>query len=198
MLIISLLALPLATAILCRAFRAGSIIAAINAAGAFATLCAGLAVVARVFAGGPLSSAGELLYVDQLSAVLIVVIVVLDFAAALYSIGYLDRDIQSGHVPPSQLPWYYCGYHAFIWTMLMTVVVNNLGLLWVAIEATTLVSALLVGFHRTPAALEAAWKYLILCTVGIVIALFGVLLTYYASTQSPGGEAGLEWTVLMR
>lgn len=197
MLVISLLGLPLLTSVLCRAVRSARVIAVIHAVGAFATLCVGLVVVGEVFATGPLSPAGELLYVDQLSAVLISIIVVLDFAAALYSIGYLQREVQSGEVPASQLPWYYCGYHAFIWTMLVTVSVNNLGLLWVAVEATTLVSALLVGFYRTPAALEAAWKYLILCTVGIVIALFGVLLTYYASTRLAAGESGLDWTVLM-
>ena len=94
--------------------------------------------------------------------------------------------------------WYYLGYHVFIWTMLVTGVVNNLGLLWVAIEATTLVSALLVGFYQSKAALEAAWKYLILCTVGITFALFGVLLTYYASAGTLGEEAGLTWTTLVR
>ena len=88
--------------------------------------------------------------------------------------------------------WYYLGLHVFIWTMLATVTVDNLGLLWVGIEATTLASALLVGFYRTRAALEAAWKYLILCTVGITFALFGVLLTYYASTQGGGASSGLE------
>ena len=74
-------------------------------------------------------------------------------------------------------------------------VVDNLGLLWVAIEATTLVSALLVGFYRTRSALEAAWKYLILCTVGITFALFGLLLIYYAADHVLGDAgAALNWT----
>jgi hydrogenase-4 component F len=80
--------------------------------------------------------------------------------------------------------------------MLATVSVDNLGLLWVGIEATTLASALLVGFYRTRPALEAAWKYIILCTVGITFALFGVLLTYYASAQGGDGSASLDWTDL--
>ncbi len=195
MILVLLLAIPLLTACLCRLVRNPGAISIISAIGASATLAAGLAVVGLVFTGGPVTADG-LLYVDQLSAVVITVIVLLGFAAALYSIGYLDREVRGGHVPANQVPWYWCGYHAFIWTMLVTVSVNNLGLLWVAIEATTLVSALLVGFQRTPAALEAAWKYLILCTVGILIALFGVLLTYYAALQSLGPEAGLDWTVL--
>jgi hydrogenase-4 component F len=126
-----------------------------------------------------------------------VLIVVVGFLGALYSIGYLQREVAHQKVPADQVGWYYLGFHTFIWTMILTSVVNDLGLLWVAIEATTVVSALLVGFHRSKAALEAAWKYLILCTVGITIALFGVLLTYYAAVQALGEEAGLNWTTLI-
>lgn len=191
-----LLTVPLLTGLLCRVLPRQSWIEGLNAAGATATLVAGLMLAVRVFGSGPVSALGDLLYVDALAALLIVVIVVVGFLGALYSIGYMQRDIAHGKVPAGQIGWYYLGYHAFLWTMLITGTVNNLGLLWVAIEGTTLVSALLVGFYRTRAALEAAWKYLILCTVGITFALFGVLLTYYASARTLGEEAGLTWTTL--
>jgi len=192
-----LLTLPLITGMACRLLPRQSWAEGANAAGALGILVAGLALAARVFGGGPASALGELLYVDALGALLIVVIVVVGFLGALYSVGYIQRDVAHGKVPADQVGWYYLGYHAFLWTMLVAGTVNNLGLLWVAIEATTLVSALLVGFYRTRAALEAAWKYLILCTVGITFALFGVLLTYYASAQTLGADAGLTWTTLI-
>lgn len=192
-----LLTVPVVSGLLCRVVRPHAVVELLNALGATATLLAGLALAVRVFSGGPASGLDSLLYVDALGALLIAVIVITGFLAALYSIGYLQRDVASGEVPADQVGWYYLGLHGFIWTMLVTAVVNDLGLLWVAIEATTLVSALLVGFYRSKAALEAAWKYLILCTVGITFALFGVLFTYYASVQSLGEQAGLNWTTLM-
>ena len=121
---------------------------------------------------------------------MVLVIVVIGLFATVASVGYLRHDVRHGETSPDQIGWYHLGLHAFVWTMLVTVLVDNLGLLWVAIEATTLASALLVGFYRTRAALEAAWKYLILCTVGITFALFGVLLTYYAGDRLLGPARG--------
>ncbi len=192
-----LLTVPLITGVICRVVSWPKWAGWVNAIGATIMLGAGAAVALRVFVSGSISALGDLLYVDALSVLLIVVIVVVGFLAALYSVGYIKRDIDHEKVRVDQVGWYYLAYHTFIWTMLVSVVVNNLGLLWVAIEATTLVSALLVGFYGTKAALEAAWKYLILCTVGIMFALLGVLITYYASEQSLGAEAGLSWTTLM-
>jgi hydrogenase-4 component F len=145
--------------------------------GAVVTCAAGLLLVVEVVAGGTQTAAGGLLFIDALSALLVLVIVLVGLFATVASIGYLRHDVRHGETTPDQVGWYHLGLHVFVWTMLVTVLVDNLGLLWVAIEATTLASALLVGFYRTRAALEAAWKYLILCTVGITLALFGILLT---------------------
>jgi hydrogenase-4 component F len=194
--LIALLLIPPVTGLLCRALRRQGAAEAVNVAGATLTLVAGLVLAVGVFRDGPVAALGDALYVDALGALLIGVIVVVGWCAALYSVGYLRHDLAQGEVPRDQLGWYYLGFHGFIWTMLLPGSVNNLGLLWVAIEATTIVSALLVGFYRTPAALEAAWKYLILCTVGIAFALFGVLLTYYASLQAFDSGASLDWTRL--
>ncbi|MHB1131774.1 MAG: hydrogenase 4 subunit F [Chloroflexota bacterium] len=191
-----LLTVPLVTGLFCRLLSSQPWIERLNAAGATVTLVSGLALVSKVFGSGPVSELGGLFYVDALGALLVLVIVLVGFLAALYSIGYLRADVAHGKITSDRIRWYYLGFHCFVWTMLLTGVVNNLGLLWVAIEATTIVSALLVGFYHSKAALEAAWKYLILCTVGITFALFGVLLTYYASASTLGEEAGLSWTTL--
>ncbi len=192
-----LLTVPPVTGLLCFVLRRQAMVESMNALGGLVTLIAGIALALRVFSGGPVSAAGDVFYVDGLGALLTVVIVLVTFLAAVYSIGYLRRDITHGKVSADRLGWYYLCYHAFVWTMLVSGMVNNLGLLWAAIEATTIISALLVGFYRSREALEAAWKYLVLCTVGITFALFGVLLTYYASIHALGEEAGLSWTTLV-
>jgi len=193
-----LLTAPLVTGLIARFARRHSHADVANVVGALVMLVAGLLVVVDVIANGPQVAAGGVLRVDALSALLLLVIVGVGTIAAVYSVGYLRHDVAHGETTEDQVGWYYLGLHAFLWTMLSAVVVDNLGLLWVAIEATTLASALLVGFYRTKAALEAAWKYLILCTVGITFALFGLLLTYKASDLVLGEQgATLNWTELL-
>lgn len=197
--LIPLLVIPLLTGLICRLFyRHQRAIEMVNVAGAALTAVAAALVVVDVARHGPQTDPFDLLYVDALSAVMIGTIAALGFAASLVSVGYLRRDLRAGHVLDGRrgLGWYYLGLHAFVWTMLATVSVDNLGLLWVGVEATTLSSALLVGFNRDKSALEAAWKYIILCTVGITFALFGVLLTYYAAVHADGSVASLDWSSL--
>jgi hydrogenase-4 component F len=198
MLLVALLVIPVATSLACWPMRRLRWLETVDALGATATLATAMVVVVRVVREGPLRGGPwDVLYVDALSALMIGVVAGVGFAAALVSVRYLRHDLAAGHVPRGLVGarWYYVGLHAFVWTMLATVSVDNLGLLWVGIEATTLASALLVGFYRTEAALEAAWKYILLCTVGITVALFGVLLTYYAAHQG-GGPATLDWSAL--
>ena len=112
-----------------------------------------------------------------------------------YSVGYL-RYIPQGRF--SSPRWFYALVFLFLFTMVSVYLSANLGLLWIAIEATTLASALLVGFYNTEGAVEAGWKYLIVCTVGIAFALFGTIALYLAAVR--GGvppETALDWAVLM-
>jgi hydrogenase-4 component F len=196
-LLFALLLVPPFTAVACRFSRDLHRVERFNVAGAAITAGLSFAVVAHVATHGPLIAFRHQIYVDALSAIMLGTIATLGVAAAIISPRYLRHDLAAGHVPDGRqgARWYFFGLHVFLWTMIVTVLVNNLGLLWVGIEATTLASALLVGFYRTQAALEAAWKYLILCTVGITCALFGVLLTYYAARQG-GDTASLNWSTL--
>src|SRR5437870_1857660 len=133
----------------------------------FATLMLafGLTASVQVFAGGPRSEG--LLYLDSLGALLLAVIAVVGWAGAGYAIGYLRHDVEAGRLAPDQPRWFYFWYHLFLGAMIAVATTENLGLVWVTVEATAVFSAILVGFYRTREALEAAWKYLIICTVGI-------------------------------
>jgi hydrogenase-4 component F len=118
------------------------------------------------------------------------------FAVVLaYSVGYL-RHIPEGRF--SSPRWFYALLFLFLFTMMAAYLSANLGVLWIAIEATTLASALLVGFYNTKGAIEAGWKYLMVCTVGIAFALFGTIALYLAAVRAavPEGSA-LDWTALM-
>jgi hydrogenase-4 component F len=92
---------------------------------------------------------------------------------------------------------YHASFQGFLFTMLLALSTNNLGILWVALEGATLATVLLVSLYRTPESIEAAWKYFILCGVGIAQALFGTVLLYFAAARVIGGsEHALEWTEL--
>ncbi|HEX3031900.1 MAG TPA: hydrogenase 4 subunit F [Bacillota bacterium] len=193
-----LLGVPIITGLACLAAGSKRIINSINGCGAAITLVLGLLVSGQVFSHGTIRGGKSVLYIDALSAFLVGVVVLITFLAALYSIVYLGREEEEGVIGVKQLSRYYLLYHLFVFTMLTSLMVNNLGVLWVAIEATTLASALLVGFYNKETSLEAAWKYIIICTVGITFALFGIILAYYSSIRVLGDVSdALNWTTLL-
>lgn len=197
--LIALMVAPAVTGIACMSVPSARLSERINAAGATVTLFFAAAVVIRAVRDGAFEAARGLLYVDELSALMIGAIGVVGFAGAFVSVPFIRVGGARGDIPQGErgVRFYYAGVHAFIATMYFTVSVDNLGLLWVGIEATTVASALLVGFARTRAALEAAWKYLIICTVGITCALFGVMLTYFAGRVG-SGNGSLDWSSLSK
>lgn len=131
---------------------------------------------------------GSLFYVDELSALLLLIVAILSLTAMLFSFSYMEREVADGYLPPSRLSQYYAMLNVFTFTMIGLLVMENMGLMWVAIEATTLASVLLVAFNRNRTALEAAWKYAMVCSVGICFALLGTILLYYTQinvTETP-------------
>lgn len=196
-LLLLLLVTPCATGVLCLIAPSVTASERISVAGSIATGAVVFWVAVDVARHGSFQAVRGLAFVDSLSALLAGTIAVVSLAGALVSVNFIRIELDAGRVPQKErgVRFYYAGYHALVATMLFTVSVDSLGLLWVGIEATTVVSALLVGFSRSRAALEAAWKYVILCTVGITCALFGVMLTYFAARA--GADSGsLDWISL--
>lgn len=152
----------------------------------------------QLLAQGTQSSAGDLLYVDDLSGLLVLVVALVGFVSLLYSIDYLGRAGSPHEASLPRLRRYYQLVFLFLFSMYLVAEANNLGVLWIGLEGTTLVSALLVGYYQTRRAQEASWKYLILCSVGLAFALFGTLLLYVASVRALGpGNSDLNWTTLV-
>ena len=144
-------------------------------------------------AGGVL--AGRYLRADSLTSFFLINIAIVFALVLIYSVGYL-RHIPEGRF--SSPRWFYGLLFLSLFTMIAVYLSGNLGLMWIFVEATTLASALLVGFYNTEGAVEAGWKYLIVCTVGIAFALFGTITLYLAAVRSGvSPESALDWATLM-
>jgi hydrogenase-4 component F len=197
-----LLLVPLATALLCFGSRLlGGVehaaARALHALGITALLVLSLVAVGNVMTGGPLEALGGWIRVDSLGAIFLALIGAVGFITGLYSMGYMNHELASSEVEAGQVCNYYGIFNLFIFTMLLAVTANNIIMMWVAIEATTLGSTFLVGFYRQRTSLEAAWKYIITCTVGVAFGLYGVVLVYsngVAVLPHPGDAAF--WTLL--
>ncbi|MHB1126361.1 MAG: hydrogenase 4 subunit F [Bacillota bacterium] len=193
-----LLTLPVLVAVLCITVKNRKVLAINNGLGAAAISSVALMLAYRVLQNGPVSLLGRFIYIDALGAFMIIIIAVVGLAAAWYSIGYVERDVRNGEFSTSRIKWYYFWFYIFVFTMLSVVMAGNLGMMWVAVEATTLASALLVAFYDRRSSLEAAWKYIIICTVGIIFALFGTILLHYAAVPITGVGHSLDWPSLFQ
>lgn len=159
---------------------------------------AGLTLSGVVFGGGPVRAFGGLVVVDAFGAYILALVLVVAAIAGAGSPAHLGHELAVGTLRPRDAGRYYALLLWFAAGLAAVPLLDNLGLVWVAIEATTIVSALLVGFARTPAAIEAAWKYLILGSIGIGFALLGTLLLYASSVGVLGETSdALAWTRLM-
>jgi hydrogenase-4 component F len=165
--------------------------------GFMTALAAGIALAARVFVEGPLRAFDGQVVVDALSAYVLALVLVVAAIAVAGSPSHLAHERGAGRLRPHDAGRYYALLLWFGAGLAAVPLLDNLGLLWVGIEATTIVSALLVGFARTPAAIEAAWKYLILGSIGIGFALLGTLFIYASSVGVLGETSdALAWTRL--
>lgn len=140
-----------------------------------------------------------LLLVDPLSAHVAMLTAFVGFTSAIYSRTYIAREIVSGRLDTGRVRQYHALFLAFLGFMLLALLSNNLGVTWVALEAATISAVLVVGLPRTDNAIEASWKFFILCGVGIALAFFGIVVLYLAALPALGaGYAAMTWTELAR
>ncbi len=147
--------------------------------------------------GGVISYFNDLIYIDSFSIVMIVLVVFIGMLSLLYSLYYIEEDNWILNIPTFKTKQFFLLLYMFIGMMELTVSTGNIGGMWVTIEATTIISAVLIAFYRHNDANEAAWRYFIICGTGITLALFGSILLYYASYKAFGEIAvNLNWTFL--
>ncbi len=161
-----------------------------------ATLLTFLAALSLLFFGRP--EPGPYLLVDDLNNVFIVLTTFIGFTTSVFSANYIGHELDTGRLTPTRLRFYHATYQLLMFALNLALVTNNIGVMWVAIEMATLTTVLMVGIYRTHAALEAAWKYFILGSVGIALALFGTILVYLAAEPVIGeGLNSMVWTELL-
>ena len=169
----------------------------LNSLFSFATFLAAVKLAMRVMDEGPLLELDEMFFVDPFNVFLVTLTAFVSFTTTLFSRPYMRNELAKGKLSARMMQLYHSMFQAFGFTMLVALLTNNIGILWVAMEAATLTTVLLVSIYRTPASIEAAWKYFILCGVGIAQALFGTILVYFAAERVLGnGGNALLWTHL--
>ncbi|HMK57236.1 MAG TPA: hydrogenase 4 subunit F [Dissulfurispiraceae bacterium] len=171
----------------------------INILSSAATFAAGLGLAVEVYMQGPMLAGGKFFFVDAFNVYLAVLTSFVSMTTAIFSRRYMRKEREHGRIGHRHMRFYHAMFQLFIFAMLLCLLTNNVGVLWIAMELATLSTVLLVSLYRTPTAIEAAWKYFILCGVGIAQALFGTVLLYFAAEKvlGEGGEA-LLWTNLSR
>ena len=195
--IVLVLGLPLAGAAILAALGHRRVAAKINVAASLATFLASAVLTARIAKEGPLLALDRQFFVDPFNVFLVALTAFVGFTTSIFSDSYMRIEEEHKRLTPARLRLYHSMFQLFMFTMLLALLTNNMGILWVAMEAATLTTVLLVSLYRTPASLEAAWKYFILCGVGIAQALFGTILLYFAAEKLLGAGGGaLLWTEL--
>lgn len=134
---------------------------------------------------------------DALASWFLLITATLGMLALFYSVSYLRREEETREVPLQKVRTYYALFHLFIFAMFTAVGANNVLLLWIAVEATTLASAFLVNFFDRPAAIEAAWKYMIINTVALLLGLFGVFI-FIGAIEHASLSISLDWASIAK
>src|SRR5690242_20404851 len=139
----------------------------------------------------------DLVLADDLNVVFIALNALVGFTTSIFSASYIGHELETGRLTPGYLRFYHAMFQLMMFGMDLALTANNIGLMWVAIELATLATVMMVGIYRTHEALEAAWKYFILGSVGIALALFGTILVYLAAVSTIGeGMGAMAWTNL--
>lgn len=141
----------------------------------------------------------DILIIDDFNIYLVTLTTFVAFTTSIFSASYIGHELEIGRLTPTFLRFYHALYQAMIGAMNVALVANNVGLLWVGVEVATLSTVMMVGIYRTPEAVEAAWKYFILGSVGIALAFFGTILVYLVAQDALGeGLPAMAWDTMAK
>jgi hydrogenase-4 component F len=201
MLLTSILCVPFLVGLACLFVRPRPLLEWLNIAGFAAVLVLGVKLCQTVVGrkGTALTEWGEFLRADALSAWMVLLIAAVSLATSIYAVQYFRRDLANGVVSERRFREFYVLTPFFATGMLLVVLANSLGVMWIAVEGVAMSSVLLVALYNQRTSLEAAWKYVILGGLGLVLALFGTIFTYAAAVGKTGGETlpSFNWSRLL-
>jgi hydrogenase-4 component F len=186
-----LLGIPLGAAVVLMALPWHRVSALLNVLASLATFAVAISLLRQR------PAAGSFVFIDDLNISLVVLTSLIGFTTSWFSATYIAHEVETGRLTPVALRFYHAMYQFLSFAMILALCANNIGVMWVAIEASTLTTVVMVSIYRTRESIEAAWKYFILGSVGIAMALFGTILIYLAGQAVIGpGTAALDWTEL--
>ena len=195
---IVLLVLPILAVLLFLLFKGKKPLHAVSVSVSVLLAAVAVVVTRDVMVSGEVAYSwlGGLFYVDSLSIIVLDIVLAIGLLTSIYSVGYMNEEMRHGRIDGAKLRLYYILMYSFMFTMVLALTVRNMGIMWVAIEATTLTSVFLVGFYNDKFSLEAAWKYVIICSVGIAVALLGISFLHLSSIGVVPNGNFLDWTAL--
>jgi hydrogenase-4 component F len=162
-------------------------------------LAGGIALIFALLLFRARPPTNDFLLADDLNVVFIALNALVGFTTSIFSASYIAHELETGQLTPGYVRFYHAMFQLMMFGMDLALAANNIGLMWVAIELATLTTVMMVGIYQTHEALEAAWKYFILGSVGIALALFGTILVYLAAVTVLGeGLDSMAWTSLLR
>ena len=201
--VVILMTVPLAASVLMAALPSKSVpraaFEAVHLCSLAAVLVLSLYLVAQVaISGSAIDALGLWFHLDALGCVFVALIGVIGFLTGFYAVPYIRHDVEIGHMGPGQVKQFYAFFSLFVFTMLVVALSNNIIMMWVGIEATTLSTVFLVGAYNSKLCLEAAWKYVIVCTAGVAFGLYGTVVVYAnaADVMADAHQAAF-WTSLL-
>jgi hydrogenase-4 component F len=199
MLLTAILCVPFAVGAVCFFARPRALVEALNIAGFAGALGLGVMLFRKVLASGPVIEWDEFLRADALSAWMVLLVSIVSLATSLYAVRYFRRDLTDATVSERRFREFYVLTPIFTSGMFMVVLANNLGVMWIAVEGMALSSVLLVALYNRKTSLEAAWKYVMLGGLGLVLALFGTIFFYAAAVGKTAGETlpSFNWSRLL-
>ena len=144
-------------------------------------------------------SSDSFVFTDDFNIIFVMITALMGLTTSIYSVKYIEHEMEVGRLSSPNVRFYHATFQLMIFAMNLAFLASNIGLMWVAIEIATLSTVLMVGLYRTNESLEAAWKYFILGSVGIALALFGTILIYTAAEPIIGeGYNSMVWPSLMK
>jgi len=195
--ILALLLTPAIGAILVTIVKQKRISEIVTVSSAFLILIQVFFIVSKIISEKTITAFDNTFYIDSFGAIILLPISIVGFVSAMYSVNYMGRQYDNGMIDMKHITRYYQGLNVFLLTMLIVPIANNMGIMWVTVEATTLVSVLLIMLYFKQNAIESAWKYLIIATVGLSFALIGITFFYYANINVENSADAMNWTDMM-
>lgn len=198
MLLVPILLTPAAAALLCLLLRSRRIMEVANSVAFGLTLGLGISLLLKVLESTVVTECGEFFRADALSAWMVLLISTVSLGSSFYAGRYFRRDLAAGVITPGRVKEFFVLTPLFTAGMLLVVLANSLGVMWFALEATALSSVLLVALYNRSTSLEAAWKYVILGSLGLALALFGTVFIYAAAIDKTSTKLpSFNWSYLM-